>query len=255
MIDVDRKSTASADTTTLADESADRGANADGFTNAGSIPPVRSAASTPPSPTASEQAFGDHKPGPFEKVEEVVKHVGQEVEVVGGEAVGVAELAGFRYSVKPYEAQVDGGLYRGSRLDDAGMAALKQQGIRGVVNLCLENNEDQARAEKLGLEALHVPILDNSPPSIAQMMSFINFAKANPPTYVHCEAGKGRTGTAVACYRIAVDGWTTEAAIAEARSFGLSLVNQLAFIETFGESIHGATNVAPSAAPSAPELA
>jgi protein tyrosine phosphatase (PTP) superfamily phosphohydrolase (DUF442 family) len=257
MIDVDRKSSASTDAASTPQESGAREASAGGFTNAGAIPPVSTAAGAPP-PTASEQAFGEQKPGLFGKIGNGLKRAGQELEVGGAEAVGVAELAGFRYPVKTYEAQVDGGLYRGSRLDDAGMAALQQQGIHGVVNLCLENNDDQARAEKLGMKALHVPILDNSPPSIAQMMSFINFAKANPPTYVHCEAGKGRTGTAVACYRIAVDGWTAEAAIAEARSFGLSLINQISFIEKFGESIHGATpkpEVDTHAAPEAPSPA
>jgi hypothetical protein len=175
--------------------------------------------------------------------------VGQHLEVAGGEAVGVAELAGVRYPVKAYEAQVDGGLFRGSRLDDAGMAALKQQGIQGVVSLCLEHTDDAALAAKYGIDALNVKILDNSAPTIAQMNEFIDFARSHAPSYVHCEAGKGRTGTAVACYRVAVDGWTAERAIAEARTFGLSLVNQIAFIRAFAESIHGA-DAAPAPVPS-----
>ena len=120
----------------------------------------------------------------------------------------------------------------------------------GVVNLCLENNDDAARAAKLGLQALHVPILDNSAPSIGQMNQFISFAKANPPTYVHCEAGKRRTGTAVACYRIAVDGLIADQAIKEAEGFGLSLINQIAFIRTFAES-QGQGAAVPGAAPAA----
>jgi len=151
----------------------------------------------------------------------------------GGEAIGYAELAGLRYPVTTYEAQVSSELYRGSRVDDAGMAALKAQGIRAIVNLCLENNDDAPRAAKLGLAALHIPILDNSAPTQAQMLQFIAFVRANPPTYVHCEAGKGRTGTAVACYRIVVEGWTAERAIAEAKQFGLAMPNQIAFLEQF----------------------
>jgi protein tyrosine/serine phosphatase len=68
---------------------------------------------------------------------------------------------------------------------------------------------------------------------IAQMSQFISFAPAHSPTYVHGEAGKGRTATALACYRIAVDGWMADRAIAEAESFGLPLINQIAFIRRF----------------------
>lgn len=199
------------------------------FTSEGAIPPVAASGPAAAAPSPSDRAFGE--------VGGFFKHVGQELEVAGGEAVGVAELAGVRYPVKTYEAQVDGGLYRGSRVDAAQLATLKQQGIRGIVNLCKENNDDAANAAKLGLAALHLPILDNSAPTVAQMMQFVDFAKANPPTYVHCEAGEGRTGTAVACYRIAVDGWTAEQAIAEGKSYGLSLINQISFIEKFAATI------------------
>ena len=161
----------------------------------------------------------------------------QQAKVIAAEGVGVAELAGLRYHVKAYEAQVDGGLYRGSRLDDAGMASLQKEGIKGVISLCLEHTNDAALASKYGLAFLNVKILDNHAPTMAQMMDFINFAKAHPPAYVHCEAGVGRTGTAVACYRIYVDGWTADKAIAEAHTYGLQLVNQIAFIQSFATTV------------------
>jgi protein tyrosine phosphatase (PTP) superfamily phosphohydrolase (DUF442 family) len=231
-----------------APELADAPSPSGAFTSQGAIPPVAASGPATVAPSASDRAFGDTsaKSG---GIGGFFEHVGQELEVAGGEAVGVAELAGLRYPVKTYEAQVDGGLYRGSRVDAAQMATLKQQGIRGIVNLCKENNDDAANAAKLGLAALHVPILDNSAPSVAQMMQFIDFAKANPPTYVHCEAGEGRTGTAVACYRIAVDGWTAEQAIAEGKNYGLSLINQISFIEKFAATIR--PEAAPTSAPAA----
>jgi len=38
---------------------------------------------------------------------------------------------------------------------------------------------------------------------------------ANAPVFVHCQHGSDRTGVAVAAYRIVVQGWTKEEAIAE----------------------------------------
>jgi protein tyrosine/serine phosphatase len=38
---------------------------------------------------------------------------------------------------------------------------------------------------------------------------------ARQPVFVHCRRGSDRTGTAVAVYRICVEGWSREAAIDE----------------------------------------
>jgi protein tyrosine/serine phosphatase len=71
------------------------------------------------------------------------------------------------------------------------------------------------------------------------METFLAFVRdtANQPVYVHCEAGKGRTGTACACYRIAVDHWSADQAIAEAKSYGLAMPNQIAFIKKFADDV------------------
>jgi protein tyrosine phosphatase (PTP) superfamily phosphohydrolase (DUF442 family) len=155
-----------------------------------------------------------------------------ELMVIAGEALGVAEILGLRYKVTQYEAQVSSELTRGSRLDAKGIVGLKAQGFNGIVSFCLENNDDAKPAESVGLHHLRIPILDNACPTEDQVREFLQFVKdaANQPVYCHCEAGKGRTGTMVACYRIAVDGWTAEQAIAEGKTFGLCLINQINFI-------------------------
>jgi protein-tyrosine phosphatase len=47
-------------------------------------------------------------------------------------------------------------------------------------------------------------------------------ASRGRPVFVHCLRGKDRTGTVVAVYRIARDGWTNRQALDEARKLGLS---------------------------------
>lgn len=159
---------------------------------------------------------------------------------LGGEAIGLAEMVGLKYPVKPYEAQVSGQLYRGSRVeDDAHMQALKAQGIKGIVNLCAENDMDTARANRCGLQPLHIPIIDNTAPTMGQVGKFLDFVGSSAPVYVHCEAGQGRTGTMVACYRIAVQGWTAEAAVSEAQGMGMKMPCQMDFIRHFAAQRQG----------------
>ena len=157
----------------------------------------------------------------------------------GAEAVGVAELLGARYPVKEYQSKVDDNLTRGSRLTDPEIAQLHTQGYKSVVNLCLENDDDTARAKALGMNSLHLPILDNSAPSEAQVKQFLDFVTnpKNQPAYVHCEAGQGRTGVMCAAYRMAVDGWTPQAAIAEGKQHGLVLPDQIQMLQQFGADL------------------
>jgi hypothetical protein len=74
------------------------------------------------------------------------------------------------------------------------------------------------------------------PPKLAQVLELLDLlaGPGAPRTYVHCEAGKCRTGVMTACYRMAVMGWTAVDALTEARNFGCVIPGQLAFIQTVG---------------------
>lgn len=159
---------------------------------------------------------------------------------LGSELVGVAELGGLRYPVSKYEFKVSDGLTRGSRIDDKkGYQKLVDQGFKGIVDLTLEGTNDAKAGKAAGLNTLNVKILDNSAPTQKQMKDFLDFATnpKNSPCYVHCEAGKGRTGVAVASYRMAVEGWPPDKAIAEAKKFGCSLPDQIEFLQKFGKDL------------------
>lgn len=152
-----------------------------------------------------------------------------------GITIGLLEMIGLKYPVRKYRFEVSKTLTRGSRLDAKTIGELRQDGFKLIVNLCAENDADAKPSAYYGIRAVHIPIIDNSPPKFEQMVQFVKLVsdQKNQPAYVHCEAGKGRTGVAVACYRMVVDKWPAERAIAEAKSFGMAMPGQERFLRKF----------------------
>ena len=153
---------------------------------------------------------------------------------VAGERLGVMRPA------KVYNAWVaPGRLMRGSELDAAGFAELARQGIDTVINLKREDHSEQPLVEALGMRSVYIPFYDQSLPSPREIAAFLAVAEdpASGKVYVHCEHGVGRTGVMVAIYRIHHDGFTAEAALAEAKSFGMNSAPQLAFIQRYADAL------------------
>lgn len=162
-----------------------------------------------------------------------------------GDLYGEAELRPLlsflsRYPVRPYLEKVDGNVYRGSRptAPDINTApVLKALGVRSTPNLCAERPDGDTPylGQPAVLQTRSVPLVDEAPPSPAHIRAALDYvtAPALQPIYVHCEAGRGRTGVIVACYRVAVCGWTLPDARAEAEHFGCSIPDQIASVETF----------------------
>ena len=121
-------------------------------------------------------------------------------------------------------AKITDGLYRGAQPDAAGLKALKEHGIRTVVNLRSAHSE-RKEAEALGLAVVEIPMvaaLESRPPTEEEVKRFFEVVldPARGPVFFQCAAGKDRTGTMAALYRIEVDGWSNEDAIREMRQFG-----------------------------------
>ena len=97
--------------------------------------------------------------------------------------------------------------------DDA--AALRAAGIGAVVNLTARDWPAEV-LEGAGLHYLQLPIRDFAPPTPAQVDRFVEFCDSNigagRPVAVHCIAGRGRTGTMIACH-LARRGMAAEQAI------------------------------------------
>lgn len=155
-----------------------------------------------------------------------------------GMLIGLLEMIGLKYPVKHYQERVSDALWRGSRLRDAAAYQdLKTRGFNLIVNLCAERDLDSFNADEVGMKHARIKIIDNTAPRMEQMIDFLSLVakQDNRPVFVHCEAGMGRTGVAVACYRMAVENWTLEQAMEEGKRYGLTIQAQEQFLKRFSE--------------------
>jgi len=99
------------------------------------------------------------------------------------------------------------------------LAWLQSEGITVLVTLTEEPIPEEV-LEKYGMEGLHLPVEDFTPPTLAQIDRFleeVDRAKSEGVALgVHCTAGKGRTGTMLAAYLVS-GGLSAEDAITKIR--------------------------------------
>jgi protein tyrosine phosphatase (PTP) superfamily phosphohydrolase (DUF442 family) len=131
--------------------------------------------------------------------------------------------------------EVAPGLYRSAQPTPDGLRALPSLGVRTVVNLRSMHSDRDALA---GVPVSYEPI-----PMVAwkaeedELVAFLRIATdpAKQPVLVHCQHGADRTGTAIAMYRMVVQGWSREDAIDEMTHGGFGYheewSNLVAFLE------------------------
>ncbi len=101
--------------------------------------------------------------------------------------------------------QVSQQLYRSPQPDFEDVLSLKSRGVGTIINLREEATESEFFAKQCGMQYLYLPVVDWELPSASQVATFLRFLEQGEdlPVLIHCAAGVGRTGTFVACYRIA----------------------------------------------------
>jgi protein tyrosine phosphatase (PTP) superfamily phosphohydrolase (DUF442 family) len=119
-------------------------------------------------------------------------------------------------------AVVSPALSRGAQPTREGFRGLRERGIRTIVSLRWGHDDDTTLA-RLGLKSYRLRSKQWHPETedVVRAMKVI-LTPEYQPVFVHCQAGKDRTGLVVAVYRILVDGWSVDDAIAERKAFGAS---------------------------------
>ena len=137
--------------------------------------------------------------------------------------------------------KVNDKLYRGAQPDADGIRNLARLGIKTIINLRTTNNvwkAEAAEAGACGIIYTNVPLKGVGRPTHSQVATLLALIENLPsPVFVHCEHGCDRTGTIIACYRIRSDRWSNDAALAEARKYGLSKLERgmINYVREFGK--------------------
>ena len=106
-------------------------------------------------------------------------------------------------------------LYRGAQPTAEGVKSLHDLGVKTIVNLRdRHSDEDEIGELPIGYENITIKTwgFDSD-----DALAFLKIVTDNDrsPVFVHCQHGSDRTGTMCAVYRIVVEGWSKDDAIAE----------------------------------------
>jgi atypical dual specificity phosphatase len=97
---------------------------------------------------------------------------------------------------------IDEHFFLGGALMFDDLERLQGQGVRAVVNLCAERQDNQRRLREACMEYLWLPVVDA--PTLEQIQQGVVWIEqqlqAGRIVYVHCAAGVGRSATLLACW-------------------------------------------------------
>jgi protein tyrosine phosphatase (PTP) superfamily phosphohydrolase (DUF442 family) len=154
-------------------------------------------------------------------------------------------------------AEIRPGLARGGEPSEEGLRLLRDRGYRTIVSF-LTSPAESAFIVQSGMQYVHIPMRSGpfsaQPPTDDQVRQFLSIVSDSSryPVFIHCHAGKDRTGAMTAIYRMEVCGWTTDAALEEMKALGFSGRYRRLFRFVEGYSGRGVAAAMPGATSLAP---
>ena len=137
--------------------------------------------------------------------------------------------------------QMDDRFYRGARPKQRDFADLKALGIRTVIDLTDDSNNEKGYVEAQGMQYVNIAIPDKQNPSDQQIAQFLKVVN-DPATgkfYVHCAGGRHRTGVMGAIYRFHNYQWNLDQAYKEMLDFDFYTTwghgGQKKFVENYAQ--------------------
>jgi protein tyrosine/serine phosphatase len=111
-------------------------------------------------------------------------------------------------------------LYRGAQPTATGVVQLKKIEIKTIMNLrSFHSDRDEIGNLDIGYEHIYMKAWHPEEKEIIKFLKIVT-DQTKTPVFVHCQHGADRTGLMCAIYRVAICGWSKEAAAEEMISGG-----------------------------------
>lgn len=137
---------------------------------------------------------------------------------------GCATQRGFQTPIPNYD-RVDMDVLRGAQPNSLGIAKLKGDGVKSVLNLRKGDAwpAEEALCTNSGIRYLNLPLAGVCPSQDDLEIAVAGLQVLPKPCFVHCQWGCERTGLVIACWRV-LHGMSVEDAWKEAKIYGCSSV-------------------------------
>jgi protein tyrosine/serine phosphatase len=121
--------------------------------------------------------------------------------------------------------QMDERYYRGAQPEIGDYQSLKELGVKTVIDLRNDPTDYEKReVEALGMKYVNIPMSGWKSPKDSDVEMFLKLLndQSTGTVYVHCKAGKHRTGITGAAYRMTKNGWDYEKSYKEMKNYNFT---------------------------------